>query len=68
MTIDERVEAVETTIPDVPDERSLMEQIAVLDEEAVPKPVFESFALVARFSQQSSELGNTPFRSICTRE
>ena len=37
--VDQRMEAIAAPIPDVPDEGTLFEQLAMLNEEAVPYPV-----------------------------
>ena len=47
VVVDERVEAVAPPVPDVPDEGTLMEQLAMLLEEAVAQPVVERLAGVA---------------------
>ena len=44
MVVDQGMEAVNPTVPDVPDERALLEQRAVLFEEPVAEPVIERLA------------------------
>ena len=44
MVVDQRVEAVAPPIPDMPDEGALMEQLAMLGEEAVAQPIIERLA------------------------
>ena len=44
VVVDQRMEAVAPPVPDVPDEGPLMEQLAMLREEAVAQPVVERLA------------------------
>jgi hypothetical protein len=50
------MKAVAPTVPDVPDERTLIEQFAVLGKKAIAQPVVERLAAVARLRQQAGEL------------
>ena len=47
VVINQSVEAVATAIPDMPDEGTLMKQLAMLSEEAIAQPIVERFAGVA---------------------
>ena len=60
VVVDQRMEAVASPVPDVPDEGSLVEQLTVLLEEAVAQPVVERFADVTGFSQKARELRGRP--------
>ena len=45
--VDQGVEAVGATVPEVPDERAVVEEFGVLGEKFVAQPVFEGFGLAA---------------------
>ena len=52
VVVDEGREAVPPAVPDVPDERSVMEQPAVLGEEAIAQPLLERLADEADLGQE----------------
>ena len=56
MSVHEAVEAIFVTVPDMPDERALVEQLTVLFEEAITQPVVEARAA----SLCTSNLMSTP--------
>jgi hypothetical protein len=62
VVVDQRREAVPGTIPDVPDERPLVEERAVLGEEAlaVGEPGREVLAAEADLIEQAVQLGGRP--------
>lgn len=51
-------------VPDVPEERALVEELAMLLEEPVAQPVVDRLAAVAPFLQQVIEHGGLPFVAI----
>ena len=61
VVVHQRVEAIAAAVPDMPYERPLMEQLAVLLEETVAKPVAERLASKARLRKQTVELSGGPF-------
>ena len=60
VVVDQRMEAVAPPVPDVPDERALMEQLAMLREETVAQPVIERLAGEADVGEQARELRGRP--------
>ena len=62
MVVDQRMEAVLAAIPDVPDEGAVVEQPAVLLEEAVAQPVLQRAVGVAGMGQQTLLRGRRPTR------
>ena len=59
MVVDQRVEAVAaTTVPDVPDEGTMVKQLAVLIEEAIAKPIIE--AVAAHIREKLGQNANIP--------
>ena len=60
VVVDERMEAVAPPVPDVPDERALVEQFAMLREEPVAQPVVERLAGVAGVGEQARKLRGGP--------
>src|SRR6266545_4351645 len=60
MVVDQGRESVAATIPDVPDERTLMKQLTVLIEETIAQPVFQRLATEACSSQQLFLYGRRP--------
>ena len=64
VVVDQRMEAVAPPVPDVPDERTLMEQLAMLLEEPVAQPVIERLAGIRPdVRQKACELRRRP---VCT--
>ena len=60
VNIDQRREAVLETVPNVPDERAMVETLAVLLEEFVAQPGFQGFAGAVGVGQQLVEDGGFP--------
>ena len=60
VVVDQRMEAVAPAVPDVPDEGALVEQLAMLLEEAVAQPVVERLAGIAGLGEQARELRRRP--------
>jgi hypothetical protein len=44
MVVDQHAKAVPQSVPDVPDERPMLEHLTVLLKEAVAQPVLQGFA------------------------
>ena len=67
VVVDQRVKAVAASaVPDVPHERAMVEQLAVLVEEAVAEPLIEAVAVY--IGEDGSEDGITPFVAVRRRK
>ena len=54
--VDKCLKAVAPTVPNVPDEGALLEDLAVLLKKAVAQPVVERLACESRLAEKASEL------------